>query len=435
MIEDYLRKNSITNANKVAVVCGEESITYGKLYQHAVARASLLRKEETRAIVVRASQTIDFLITYFAIHLADKVSVPLECTTPNNRFADIKEFVNNSKISYDVADVLFTTGTMGKPKGVMITHDAIIANAENLIDTQGFTSEHTFIISGPLNHIGSLSKVWPIIMVGGTIIITNGMKDLEAFFNALEYPCKKMATFLVPTSLRLLMQFSEERVRSYAKKIDFVETGAAPMSQTDMDKLCSILPVSRLYNTYASTETGIIATHDYQNDDRIAGCLGLPMKHSKIVIGKDGVVTCMGKTLMKGYIGDDNLTDSVLHNGVLHTSDLGHFDAKGRLQLDGRIDDMINVGGYKISPIEIENIAMAYAGIADCICVSRSHTILGTAVKLIYQVKEGEKVSQSSLIAHLKQNLEGYKIPILYEQSDKIQRTYNGKLNRKKYMK
>lgn len=218
MIEDYLRKNSITNANKVAVVCGEESITYGKLYQHAVARASLLRKEETRAIVVRASQTIDFLITYFAIHLADKVSVPLECTTPNNRFADIKEFVNNSKISYDVADVLFTTGTMGKPKGVMITHDAIIANAENLIDAQGFTSEHTFIISGPLNHIGSLSKVWPIIMVGGTIIITNGMKDLEAFFNALEYPCKKMATFLVPTSLRLLMQFSEERVRSYAKK-------------------------------------------------------------------------------------------------------------------------------------------------------------------------------------------------------------------------
>lgn len=433
LLEDYLRYHATTKANKAALVCGKESITYRQLYENAAARTSLLKEKDAHAIVLRTAQTADFLTTYFAAHLADKVIVPMESTTSESRFNEIEGIVTNSEIPSDVADILFTTGTTGKPKGAMITHKAIIANAENLIEAQGFTGEHTFIISGPLNHIGSLSKIWPMIVVGGTVIITNGMKDIEAFFNALDYPCAKIATFLVPASLRMLMQFAKERLQNYSTKLDFIETGAAPMSQADMEALCSLLPNTRLYNTYASTETGIISTHDYQNDGCIAGCLGRPMKHSKIIIQPNGVISCQGLTLMKGYVGDDGLTRQILHNGTLTTSDTGYIDEKGKLRLCGRIDDMINVGGFKVSPVEVENVAMRFPYIVDCICIGEKHPILSNVLKLLYVVKDDNTFDKSALIAHLKQNLEIYKIPIFYKQTDKIERTYNGKLNRKHY--
>lgn len=432
-LEDYLCLHAKNDGAKIAVVCEDEEITYQQLYDFVIERASLLKTNDSSAVIERTTQTKDFILTYFAAHLVNQPFVPIENSATETNVAEISRIIKDNEVPCDVADILFTTGTTGAPKGVMITHEAILANADNLIVAQGYTSNHTFIISGPLNHIGSLSKVWPMIVVGGTVIITKGMKDVESFFHALDYHSTKMATFLVPASLRMLMLLTKERLRDYANKLDFIETGAAPMSQTDMEELCSILPRTRLYNTYASTETGIISTHNYQNDDCIAGCLGKSMKHSEIIIDENGIITCKGATLMKGYIGDDKLTKSILNNGILRTSDLGHFDSKGRLRLDGRIDDIINVGGFKISPTEIENIAMKYPSIADCICVAVPNQILGYTLKLIYTVNNGDNINRNMLIVYLKQHIESYKIPTLYEQVDKIQRTYNGKLDRKLY--
>jgi len=73
---------------------------------------------------------------------------------------------------------------------------------------------------------------------------------------------------------------------------------------------------------------------------------------------------------MKGYVGDETLTRQVLRDGTLHTSDTGHLDEQGRLWLDGRLGDVINTGGYKVSPVEVENAAMSHPAVADCICTS-----------------------------------------------------------------
>ena len=97
-------------------------------------------------------------------------------------------------------------------------------------------------------------------MLGATLYIIDGMRDMNAVFGALDYPATKMATFFVPASVRMLTQFSAERLASYAEKIDFIECGGAPLPHADMLELCRLLPKTRLYNTYASTETGIIST-------------------------------------------------------------------------------------------------------------------------------------------------------------------------------
>lgn len=441
-LEEYFLKNAKLHPEKTAVVVGGCSYSYAALLDMVLERTMKLKEGHAgRFVVFRSSQTVDFIADYLAIHLSGKIAVPLEKDTPENVFAAIaNRFTGYNDgsaecaVPENVADVLFTTGTTGKQKGVMISNQTIVADAENLIDAQHFTADLCFVISGPLNHIGSLSKLYPMIYLGGTIVITDGIKDMNSLFNAMETAPGKVATFLVPASIRILMQFAEDKLRSLAHKIDFIETGAAAITQGDMERLCGLLPHSRLYNTYASTETGIIATYNFNDGECIAGCLGKPMRHSGIQISPDGHVSCVGKTLMTGYIGDAGLTASVLFDDAVHTSDLGYMDDKGRLRLKGRDGDVINVGGYKVAPTEVENVAMAFPMVADCVCIASQHPVLGTVLKLLVVPADEADFDKKKIAMFLKDRLEAYKVPMLYEMVEKVNRTYNGKIDRKSYL-
>lgn len=428
---DYLKNNAECYPDKIAVICEDKTITYSQLYQEALLESKKFKLGEP--IIFRASQSIEFLITYFSIHFAGAVAVPLENDAPDSRVEDIRRSLSDANIPNDIADILYTTGTTGKSKGVMLSHSAIVATAKNLIEGQRFSHELCFIISGPLNHIGSLSKVFPTIIMGGSLYILSGLKGFDSFFKALTYPCEKMATFMVPSGLRMLMRFGSKQITEFVEKIEFIETGAAPMAQADMEELCRLLPKTRLYNTYASTESGVISTYDYSANECVAGCLGKPMSQSQIIITEDGNVACMGNTLMSGYAGDPQLTEMVMKNGILYTSDKGYLDKRGMLHLQGRDGDVINVGGYKVSPVEIEGIVLSMSEIDDCICISHQHPVLGTIVKLLYVLAKDCVISHGEIAKYISSKVEKYKVPQAYEQVQEVKRTYNGKLNRKAY--
>ena len=435
ILEDYLEINAKRYPKKTAVVCGEEVCTYEALYERVLTRTEALKNlyQPGQIVALRAYPTVAYLVEYFALHRAGCVAAPLERDMPEASFQQIAQWLGANTTPEGTADILYTTGTTGRSKGVMISHRTIIADAENLIDGQGFTHELAFVVNGPLNHIGSLSKIYPVIVLGATLIIVDGLKDMNKFFAAFDYPAEKMATFLVPASIRMLIQFSGEQLARYADKIDFIETGAAAISQADMEALCQLLPKTRLYNTYASTETGIIATYNYNSGKCVAGCLGRTMKHSKLMITEDGLIACQGDTLMSGYVGDPERTASILRGGTVYTSDIGMIDEDGLLHLKGREDDVINVGGFKVAPTEVEDAAMSYSKLKDCICIAAEHPITGRALKLLVVMNDGEQLNKRELALHLKERLESYKVPMLYEQVEKVARTFNGKLDRKKY--
>ena len=435
ILEDYLEINAKRYPKKTAVVCGEEVCTYEALYERVLARTEALKNlyQPGQIVALRAYPTVAYLVEYFALHKAGCVAAPLERDMPEASFQQIAQWLGANTTPEGTADILYTTGTTGRSKGVMISHRTIIADAENLIDGQGFTHELAFVVNGPLNHIGSLSKIYPVIMLGATLMIVDGLKDMNKFFAAFDYPAEKMATFLVPASIRMLIQFSGEQLARYADKIDFIETGAAAISQADMEALCQLLPKTRLYNTYASTETGIIATYNYNSGKCVAGCLGRTMKHSKLMITEDGLIACQGDTLMSGYVGDPERTASILRGDTVYTSDIGMIDEDGLLHLKGREDDVINVGGFKVAPTEVEDAAMSFSRLKDCICIAAEHPITGRALKLLVVMNDGVQLNKRELALHLKERLEPYKVPMLYEQVEKVARTFNGKLDRKKY--
>ena len=451
-IEEQIEHFAKLTPDKPAVITSNETLSYSSLWKRIRERARQLSEEGLRAgqpYVFLTTGDEHFIVTYLAVHLCGAIAVPLEASTPQERQQQIREELNENTLKIDngqcsmlngqcsmlnVSDILYTTGTTGKAKGVMLSAKAWTANAENLIDRLGFTPELLFIICGPMNHLGSLSKIYPTLMTGATLYIMESLKDLNAFFSVFELPFTKFATFLVPSSIRMLLQVASKNLADVASKIDFIETGAAPISQSDMESLCRILPSSRLFNTYASTETGIVCSYEYSKYGCEPGLLGKPMKHSSVRIDEGGRVICSGATIMSGYAGAPELTADVLRDGEVFTSDIGTLDKQGMLRLQGRQDDVINVGGYKVNPAEVEDAVSGFEPIADCICIPARHILLGTVPKLLYVPKQGHEVKPKDIADFLRGHIENYKIPLLYEAVDAIRHTYNGKLDRKAYL-
>ena len=415
---DYVAKVVERYPETIAVICHGERLTYAQLWEAAGKEAILLRDvehlREGQYYVQTCTQDIAFVVRFLALHLIGAQS-----------------------------DILYTTGSTGKPKAVLLSDEGMIANGENLIDAMGFHHGLTFVICGPLDHFGPWSKMLPVFMTGGTLHILDGLKDLDALFDALrpasfDQEKAKSATFLVPSAIRMLLQFSRERLAKLADCIEFIETGAAPMATSDMQQLHEVLPHTRLYNTYASTETGIVCTNPYHLSQSIMqGCVGPAMKHSEVMIGPEGEICVSGPMLMAGYLNEDAEGNMQLEpvGKTFQTTDLGYLDAEGRLFLTGRSSEFINVGGLKLSPIEVEDAAMGFKGILDCLCIPVSHPVMGQVPKLLVVLQEGYSLNKKELARYLKEKLtETWKVPINYEAVEEIRKMPNGKKNRKSYI-
>lgn len=437
-LEQSIGRFASLTPDKVAAICPSGSISYADLWAAVRARMESLRREglePCRPYVFRASQDIDFLVTYCAVHNLGAIAVPLEHECSQENFQAVYDEVTACTFDAEIADILYTTGTTGKSKGVMLSKTALASCADNFIDDLHFTRDLLFIISGPLNHIASLFKIHPTLTVGATVYILDGMKDVNAFFNVFEQPYGSFATFMVPASIRLLMQFSYDRLCSLADRIAFIETGAAPISSSDMERLSKALPHSRLYNTYGGTEIGAVCTYDFNDGRYMEGCIGRPMKNSSVRVTEQGNIIVSGLTIMSGYVADAESTAKVIVNGDICGADLGYADDEGLIHLTGRSGDVINVGGYKVNPVEVESAAQSFEAVKDCICIAAEHPVIGTVLKLLVVTPGGADLDKRALARHLKSLLDAYKVPVYYESVDAIRHTYNGKIDRKFYRK
>lgn len=434
--EEGIRKFASLTPDKIAVVCLGGQITYGELWKAIEDRAANLSAAGVvphRPYVYRASQDIDFIVTYCAVHTLGAIAVPLAHDATQEYFDSVCAQVDACSYSDDIVDILFTTGTTGKAKGVMLSETCLVSCAENFICDLGFSSDLAFVISGPLNHIASLFKIHPMLTVGGTVCVIDGLKDINAFFNIFELPFPKFGIFLVPSTIRMLLQFSYDRLAALADRIDLIETGTAPIMQNDMALLSKALPDSRLYNTLGGTEIGCVCTYNFNDGIYKENCVGRPMKNTSVEVTPEGDIIISGRTIMSGYVGDEESTRAVLIDGKIHGSDLGYIDEDGMIRLKGRRGDVINVGGFKVDPVEVENAASSHPSVKECICIAASHPIMGNVLKLLVVLNDGYELDKHSLAVHIKGKLESHKVPQSYEAVPEIKRLYNGKIDRKAY--
>ncbi len=487
-IEAYLCAHADKEKEKTAVISGEDEVSYGKLWEMVRGFARYLIEDchvrKGDRVLVRASQSVSYAVTYFAVHLSGAVFVPLEkgmdeedcqkirtetesvvyISNPPGDFTDVKDirakqveeiagqwFREEYDFAFpgadDLADIMYTTGTTGRAKGVMVTHGALVATAENYEHGFEIKKSDVMAVPGPLNHVNALRKLYLAIKNGSTIVILNGLLSMKALFHALD---SKGVTSLClpPASLRTIWHFTGDKLADYAGQIDFVECSTAPLSEEDKETLRRELPSSRLYNNYGLSECGAMVMYDFNRyPEKGQGCVGKPMPHSHVILVDEnrkeicaskehpGLIANRGPINMAGYWHMSELTAQVMADGYVYTNDLGYFDEDGFLYIVGRKDDTINIGGLKAQPAQIEEKALQMGMIEECLCVPMPDPVTENALKLYVVMKPGEAFHEDQILEYLTRHLPSYQVPKTVEQVKEIPKNYMGKPDRKAFAK
>ena len=481
-ILEAIAKAAATNPDTVAVIAQGEQIVYRELWQEARGFAAYIQSlhlDKGARVVVKSKHAIWYIVACFGIQLAGCVHVPLEKTIGIEGLKNIVEQLSASLVISDVdmedahyqtvasssvrdlasahfredlhfefpapedlCDILFTTGTTGKPKGVMLSHGALVAVAENGLYSTEMSDGNVFLIPSPMNHAGGIRNVYLCMFTGTTAVLLDGYTNVKMFFEYIrDYHVTSI--YMPPSAIRMMLMLASKELAKYAEQIQFIHTSSAFLPESDKERMCEIFSAARLYNGYGCSEAGKACVFDYAKERGKINCVGKPTHNTRILIVDDdrkeiqssedhpGLIAITGANMMSGYYNDPALTQETMEHGILYTNDIGYLDEDGYMYVLGRRGDVINIGGLKIAPVEVENIALRFPGIAECVCYAVEDKRGNINVKLNYVEIDGEQVDVSGLRKHIAQKLEAFKVPKLYEKVDAIPKTANGKIDRK----
>ena len=474
-IAQAVRRHAVENPERTAIIAADGRLTYRTLWDRARGFAAFLadaglKKGECAAM--RAEQTCAFAVCHLATHLAGGIFTPVEKRAPDARLEEILKQTEASILisasdegapgridarlaltsleprdfpmpeGSDPAELLFTTGTTGAAKGVLCGHRSVAAVAENLVCGMGYRPDTLLVVPGPVSHANAIRKLASTFLNGSGILLLDGMNDLAAFFRALdEHPVTALC--LPPSAIRLILSLSGNRLARYQDRIDFVESGTAPLTEADKARMRSLLPKSRLYNSYGTSEAGSCCMYDYNAVDGGAGSIGFPAVNARFeIVDEDrrpiassaenmGLIAISGDMTMLGYWRDPALTAETLAGGRLTTSDIGYFDERGMVHVVGRQGDVINVAGRKVAPDAVEQAALMLDDVADCGCAKAQDPLTGEAPVLYVVMKPESPFDPAALREALSKRLEDFMLPRRIFARDKLPRAENGKLQRK----
>ena len=380
------------------------------------------------------------VVTDMAIHREDVPVVSLR-----GLYADVLACENEGPAYLlpdmnQVAEMLFTTGTTGTPKGVMLTYGNIYAITNNNIEGVGIRSDDVVLDALPLCHSLGLREARMTLYVGATLVIQNGFSfPRELRNNMEEYHCSGFVC--VPAIMEQLTR-SVQGFEELFGHFRYMEIGAGSLSYDLRRRLPQMLPDTEIYNTWGSSETGGVIFLDVKRRQDKMTSLGKPVCSAKVkVIGENGDeiratsienagrLAVSGDMTMAGYYKMPEVNKTTLVDGWLLTNDLVYTDDDGFVYMLGRADDIINVGGEKVSPIEVENVATEFEKVRDVVCIGVPDEIMGQMPVLYIQVDD--PFSEEDLAHFLAGKLEPFKLPKEMIRVSKIPRNRMKKLDRK----
>ena len=466
----------------IAVIADNEQITYAELWKEVRGFAEYLRQQgfpKGSRIVVKAEPSIWFAVSCFGIHLSGNVHVPIEKTigiegirsiagqldasliisdmdSGTDRFpCMLSSEVRKTALSYyreDIkfdlptsdmtCDIMFTTGTTGKSKGVMESHRAVVAVSENVRYGAGIPEDNIYLVPAPINHASALRKLYVSILTGTTVVLLDGFTDIRKFFAYIE-KYRVTSILMPPAAVHMILMLAAKELAKYSDQLHHIHTGSAAFPETDKEKLCEILPNTKLYFAYGSSEAGCVSMYDYSANRGLISCVGKPNKNANIFIvdqnhdpirssmTDQGLIAISGDMVMQGYFNEPALTEEVLKDGVVYTNDIGYIDEEGYVYMLGRQGDVINLGGLKIAPAEVENVVLRFPGISECACFAFEDKMGRTVPKLNIVVQKGCDPDPAQLSDYMQKHLEAFKIPKKIEIVEALPKTSNGKLDRK----
>lgn len=486
-IVEFIFSHAESNPSKTALIIDNQEISYKTLTDLIIANLSFLKKKGIKPldkVTILSGARLSYIVGFFSLQLCKAIPVPLERTIPYNAFEKIREDIdaafaiadfeveNEKYISmeamleevkniqvdkkdyeniefpsdHETANILYTTGTTGVSKGTELTHRNDISVAENVLGFVEAEEDTVLLLPAPLNHAFGIRRMFAGLLNGSTSILIDGVTSVRKFFQVIEN-YKATAIAMVPTAFEFIFRMTKDKLGEYKDQLRFLDIGAQFLPNTLKENLIRLLPNTRLCNMYGSTEAGVVVGINFNRHRDKIDSIGLDAVNAKIffvdedknIINADspqnsGALCISGSAVMKGYVNAPELTAQTLINGCVYTNDIGYRDEDGYIYLLGRKGDVINVGGNKVSPEEVEEVVNKHESVIESACVGyKNQKGLSSEIpKLFIVAKDPENFDYTVLKAFLSTHLEQYKIPTEYELIDELPRTSIGKIQRNK---
>ena len=345
-------------------------------------------------------------------------------------------FPTESRIADDVAALLYTSGTTGLPKGVMLTHGNLASNAITLHREWGWRENDVLLHALPLFHTHGLFVACHCALMGGTSMIFLPKFDLDQILAGLN----RASVFMgVPTFYTRLLNESRFDAE-VCKNMRLFVSGSAPLLEQTFQDFENRTGHSIL-ERYGMTETGMNTSNPLEGK-RKPGTIGHPLPDVEIRIVKEdgdcvtgeeiGQLQVKGPNVFRGYWRQPEKTaEEFSDDGYFCTGDLGCYDEDGYIVLVGRSKDLVISGGYNVYPKEVELLIDELVGVKESAIIGLSDPDLGEAVTAVVILQQGQQnLTAEALIGQLKAVLAGYKVPKSVVFMDELPRNAMGKVQK-----
>lgn len=477
LFEEQVRKSEDVRA----VIFGDNMVSYQFLNERANQLAHLLRKNGVKPneyVAVSAEKSIEMIIGVLAILKAGGAYVPLDVTMPAERIRFIledckaavylegrkkqelglhlqvidlndernyesggKDNLEPISTSEDLIYLMYTSGTTGKPKGVMIKHKSVARLVRNTNYIK--FDDITILQTGALSFDASTFEIWGTLLNGGTLVLANN----ETITNAsmMKYMIQKHSINAMFLTTALFNQLISQDV-SVFDQLDKLLFGGEKTSAGHVKKLLEVNHKIHLSNVYGPTETTTFALYQpiCRKQDLKRVPIGKPISNTKVYIlmknricgiGMPGEICIAGDGLAGGYLNQQELTDEKFHEfsgtkeKVYRTGDLGRWLPDGTIEFLGRMDEQVKIRGFRIEPQEIENVIRKQDMVKD-VTVVVFDDFNGEKQLCAYIVSDHE-INNAGMKEKMRKELPEYMVPAYIMKIQNIPVNSNGKVDKK----
>ncbi|MCA1830288.1 MAG: AMP-binding protein, partial [Actinobacteria bacterium] len=340
----------------------------------------------------------------------------------------------------DLAALVYTSGTTGKPKGAMLSHGNLIANLDQIskIPRLAESGEDVVLVALPLFHIYALNAILGLTLRSGATAVLQERFDPVASLDAIE---RHRVTVLPGAPPMFIAWLSTPGVeRRDLSSIRLAISGASGLPGPVLEEFERRLGIA-IWEGYGLTESSPVLTSTAAGDRPKPGSIGKPLpgielrlvdeQDNDVEEGDPGEIVVRGPNVFGGYWRQDAETQTARRGGWLHTGDVAYADDDGYLHIVDRKKDLVIVSGFNVYPREVEDVLYRHPKIADCAVVGVPHPYTGEAVKAVVVLKPGERATEEEIIDHCKRSLARFKCPQVVEFVAELPHTLTGKVLRR----
>ena len=318
-----IQKFAKETPDKIAFYVLDEKCDYKTLAKYNRQAAKYLEQKGVKPgdrVIVESDHVLPYVYVWYGIQLLGACFVPLEKNTPSNRIAEIADELSASTIitldkrddldtawalseimpeiegmddSFEavepdpnsLAEILFTTGTTGKSKGVMVSYSNQINIALAGIETTNIKSDNVWLIPTPMNHAAGLRKAHIAMAVGSTVSLLESFRNFKQYFKTI-HDHKVTSLYLPPSAIHMLLAIASKDIAALKDQLRFIYSSSTAYPETDKEKMRNLLPNVYMYNCFGCSEVGVACTDEFcvSGGSKYAGSVGKPNSYSEIVI-------------------------------------------------------------------------------------------------------------------------------------------------------